>query len=215
MLRKNLDEVPLWRKENVAVRQLIEDFAKYLYLPRLITPQTLLNSMTEGIKSLAWESETFAYAELYDEVRSEYKGVKVGELVPLSMDDRGWILKPDVAKTALEKMAPKPSSHSASTGAIPPSVTTNPGSTSVTPMQQSHPKRFYGTIELDPLRMTRDAGKVAEEVVAHLSGIVGANVKITLEISADIPDGVPDQTVRIVSENCRSLKFKNQDFESD
>jgi predicted AAA+ superfamily ATPase len=215
MLRKNLDEVPLWRKENVAVRQLIEDFAKYLYLPRLITPQTLLNSMTEGIKSLAWESETFAYAELYDEVRSEYKGVKVGELVPLSMDDRGWILKPDVAKTALEKMAPKPSSHSASTGAIPPSVTTNPGSISVTPMQQSHPKRFYGTIELDPLRMTRDAGKVAEEVIAHLSGIVGANVKITLEISADIPDGVPDQTVRIVSENCRSLKFKNQDFESD
>jgi hypothetical protein len=35
ILRKHLDEVPLWRGDHVAVRQLVEDFARYLCLPRL------------------------------------------------------------------------------------------------------------------------------------------------------------------------------------
>ena len=28
-------DVPLWRGDHVAVKQLVEDFARYLYLPRL------------------------------------------------------------------------------------------------------------------------------------------------------------------------------------
>ena len=37
ILRKYLDEVPLWGGGgHVAVRQLVEDFARYLYLPRLV-----------------------------------------------------------------------------------------------------------------------------------------------------------------------------------
>jgi hypothetical protein len=40
-LKMELDRVPLWRgdrKESVAVKQLVEDFARYLYLPRLKDP---------------------------------------------------------------------------------------------------------------------------------------------------------------------------------
>lgn len=58
-----------------------------------------------------------------------------------------------------------------------------------------------------------DAGKIAEEVVQHLSSLVGSNVELTLEIRADVPDGVPDNVVRTVTENCRTLKFKNIGFE--
>jgi hypothetical protein len=54
----------------------------------------------------------------------------------------------------------------------------------------------------------RDAGKIAEEVIAHLSGLIGANVTVTLEISAEIPDGAPDNVVRTVTENARTLKFE-------
>jgi hypothetical protein len=39
MLRNYLDDVPLWRGEHVAVRQLVEDFARYLYLPQLVGPR--------------------------------------------------------------------------------------------------------------------------------------------------------------------------------
>src|ERR1019366_9766889 len=35
ILRMRLDGVPLWRGNNVPVKQLVEDFARYLYLPRL------------------------------------------------------------------------------------------------------------------------------------------------------------------------------------
>lgn len=61
----------------------------------------------------------------------------------------------------------------------------------------------------------RSAGQVADEVIAHLVGLIGANVKVTLEIEAEVPSGVPDQVVRIVTENGRALKFTSQGFEAE
>jgi hypothetical protein len=66
---------------------------------------------------------------------------------------------------------------------------------------------------LDPARVGRDASKIADEVVAHLAGLVGAKVEVTLEVEAEIPAGVPDHVVRTVTENARTLKFKSQGFE--
>jgi hypothetical protein len=43
--------------------------------------------------------------------------------------------------------------------------------------------------------------------------LVGAKVEIALEIHAQIPEGVPDQVVRTVTENCRTLKFTTHGFE--
>ena len=70
------------------------------------------------------------------------------------------------------------------------------------------PKRFHGSVNLDAARVGRDASRIAEEVIAHLTGLVGATVSVTLEISAEIPGGVPDQAVRTVTENSRTLKFE-------
>ncbi|HEU4342124.1 MAG TPA: hypothetical protein VFU31_11185, partial [Candidatus Binatia bacterium] len=61
----------------------------------------------------------------------------------------------------------------------------------------------------------RDAGRIADEVISHLSGIVGANVTVTLEIEAEIPNGAPDNVVRTVTENGRTLKFSSQGFEKE
>ena len=77
------------------------------------------------------------------------------------------------------------------------------------------PKRFHGTVTLDATRVGRDASRVAEEVIAHLTGLVGASVAVTLEIEAQIPSGASDHIVRIVTENCRTLKFTNQGFEKE
>lgn len=54
------------------------------------------------------------------------------------------------------------------------------------------PDRFNGTVTLDATCVGRDAGKIAEEVIAHLTGLVGGNVSVSLEISAEIANGVPD-----------------------
>ena len=77
------------------------------------------------------------------------------------------------------------------------------------------PRRFHGAVELDPARVGRDAAQIADEVISHLAGLVGANVRVTLEIEAEIPSGVPDQVVRTVTENGRTLKFMSQGFEKE
>ena len=49
------------------------------------------------------------------------------------------------------------------------------------------PKRFHGTVTLDATRVGRDASRIADEVIAHLAGLVGARVTVTIEIEAEIP----------------------------
>ncbi|MFZ7125118.1 MAG: hypothetical protein ACOWWM_03065, partial [Desulfobacterales bacterium] len=83
------------------------------------------------------------------------------------------------------------------------------------PPKPTGPKRFYGSVTLDSTRVGRDAGRIADEVIAHMVGLVGSNVKVTLEIEAEIPDGAPEHVVRTVTENCGTLKFSSQGFERD
>ena len=45
--------------------------------------------------------------------------------------------------------------------------------------------------------------------------LVGARVRVTLEIEAEIPDGVPENVVRVVTENSRTLKFESHGFEDE
>ena len=70
-------------------------------------------------------------------------------------------------------------------------------------------------MELDPIRLGRDAAKIAEEIVQHLSSKIAAEVKVTLEIQAHIPDGASPELVRTVTENCRTLKFADHGFEEE
>ena len=91
----------------------------------------------------------------------------------------------------------------------PPVSTTHPPG----PAQPPKPKRYHGTVVLDPARVGRDAGRIADEVVTHLVGLVGSTVRVTLEIDAEIPEGTPDNVVRTVTENSRTLKFKTHGFE--
>ncbi len=77
------------------------------------------------------------------------------------------------------------------------------------------PKRYHGSVVLDPQRVGRDASRIAEEVLTHLVGLVGAQVRVTLEIEVDMSGGAPDSVVRIVTENGRTLKFLDNGFESE
>ena len=60
-----------------------------------------------------------------------------------------------------------------------------------------------------------EAGRVADEVLSHLAGLVGADVTVTLEIEASIPSGAPEHVVRTVTENSRTLKFDDAGFEQE
>ncbi len=216
-LKMELDRVPLWRGDHVAVTQLIEDFARYLYLPRLKDSAVLLGAIRDGVGLLTWERDGFGFADSYDEVLGRYRGLRGGQVVTLAdAHAAGLVVKPEVARRQMDaervSIAPAPAPGGASNV-----VPQTPG---VTPVDgagpaPAKPKRFHGRVVLDAARVGRDAGKIAEEVISHLAGLVGVEVTVTLEIDAIVPSGAPENVVRTVTENSRTLKFIDQGFESE
>jgi hypothetical protein len=219
-----LDRVPLWRGNHVEVKQLVEDFARYVYLPRVTRPSVLLQAISEGLRLLTWNPETFAYADGFDDAAERYRGLRCGEVVMLSEDNlTGLLVKPDVAAQQRERDI----QSSDGTKAKPPDegkdgrpvATTCSGGASIAPSPgpsaKIGPRRFHGSVTLRPTRAGVDAGQVADEVIAHLAGLVGSDVTVNLEIEARIPSGVPENVVRTVTENCRTLKFAYHGFEKE
>ncbi|MBA2592967.1 MAG: ATP-binding protein [Gammaproteobacteria bacterium] len=224
ILRKHLDDIPLWRGDHVAVKQLVEDFACYLYLPRLTGPEVLVQAIRDGLELLTWRSDTFGFAESCDEAAGRYRGLRGGQVISVSPDSVGLLVKPEVARRQLDAevppaVAPGAAGAKAGGSGAPAGATASPsaGGEGATPAGAAAalPRRFHGTVALDPTRVGRDASRIADEVIAHLSGLVGAEVRVTLEIEAEIPTGAPDQVVRTVTENSRTLKFTSQGFESE
>lgn len=210
LLRMNLDGIPLWRDDHVAVRDLWSYYAQYLYLPRLRDASVLAGAVADGVRQLTWEQDGFAYADSYDEGRHRYVGLRVLEEIVLR-DATGLVVKPAVAAAQLEQERPVPSTGERE------AVHTDEGETdeadAVVSKENGKPKRFYGSVHLDPVRMGRDAGEIAEAVVQHLASVLGADVEIRLEIDAKIPEGASDEVVRTVTENARTLKFDQHGFE--
>lgn len=77
------------------------------------------------------------------------------------------------------------------------------------------PSNFAQLHNLDDAltRLGRDAGRISDEVLTHLTGLMGAKAKITLKIDIEVLNGGPEGEVRIISENCNTLKFKGHGFE--
>jgi predicted AAA+ superfamily ATPase len=222
-LRMELDRIPLWRGNHVAIKQLVEDFASFIYLPRLRDPAVLIGAIRTGLPSLVWMQDTFAFADSYDESAGRYRGLRCGEDVPLyNGETQGLLVKPDIAcKQADEEKCRQPAGGTTAgpaaggEGATTAGPGAGPTGTNGGPPAAPVLKRFHGTVTLDPTRVGRDASRIADEVIAHLSGLVGAQVTVTLEVEADIPSGAPDHVVRTVTENSRTLKFTSQGFEKE
>jgi hypothetical protein len=225
-LRHELDRVPLWRGSHVGIKQLADDLPRYLYLPRLRDEDVLFAAIMDGVANLHWSDETFAFAEAWDEARGRYAGLRAGQQVRVVADTASLLVKPGVAAAQMEADRQQAAARAAATATAggqtdatrsdEPSVG---GATSSTAPSVASPPappklgRFHGSVQIDPIRLGRDASRIAEEIVQHLAGIVDANVEITLEIHAELPDGASDKLVRDVTENCRTLRFTNYGFE--
>lgn len=226
-LRLELDRVPLWRGDDVPVKHLVEDFATYLYLPRLRDPDVLIAAIREGLPLLTWQSETFGYAQSKD-ASGRYLGLVGGGAAAIQIEGGALVVKPDVAAEQLRKDAEaQQQPGAADTGATPTDQVGDQdqltggeqpgGDGTVGPTPPAAPvyRRFHGSIQLDSLRVGRDAGRIADEVIQHLTKLVGADVQVTLEIQARLQEGASDKTIRDVTENCRTLRFDSFGFEEE
>jgi predicted AAA+ superfamily ATPase len=245
LLRRELDRIPLWAPDanHVGTRQLWEYFARYLYLPRLRDSQVLLEAIRDGVNSLAWQNDTFAYAAAWDEgsgsaaalAGGRYQGLCAGQAgASIVLDSNSVVVKPEAAaqqlaadRAAEKAFTPEGQMFTPPGGQPPlgedgrvwqPDEGPGPGTLSDTATGAPPAKvarHFYGHVELDPARLNKQVPDIAEHVVQHLVKLPGADVKVTLEIQAEVADGVPDKVVIDVTQNASDLKFKEFGFEEE
>lgn len=212
-LRMDLDRVPLWRGNHVGLKQLWSDYSQYLYLPRLASSEVLLDAVRSGVALLTWDPDTFAYASAYSADSGRFAGLVAGQHAEVVLDGTSVVVMP--ADAARQMADDDRRGGESDPKTQDPGGGTDEGGTSTlkfpTP-EKAVPRRFYGRASLDPVRMLRDFGEIADSIVTQL-GRAGAEVKISVEIEATADAGFGDDVQRSVSENARTLKFETHEFE--
>jgi hypothetical protein len=226
LLKMELDNL-LWKSaDEIEIKKLWEYLCTYCYLPRLVDFSVLENTVRTGINS----NEYFAYASGLENGR--YVELKLEQHIGI-IDRSGYLVK---LSTAQKQFADDETKRQAALNAVaqssqesgsPPVITDSAMGTStvepnasesaqppVSPAPQAPPsKRFFMSADLDNTRINRDVQKYVEEVITHLLSEGGTNVKVSLEVEVENNDGLSQQLVRTVSENCRTLKVRDFGFE--
>jgi uncharacterized protein len=208
-LRAKLSEL-YWKDDKPSCGALVfwEDSLRYLYLPRLKTKDVLAQAIVKGAASRDF------FGTAYGEHEGKFDGFKLGDS-NVQLDDTLLLIEPGVADAYEKANQPGPTPP----GPTPPGPTppgpTPPGPTppGPTPPDPARSKLFHGNVGVSPTTAKIRLVEVAEEIIAALALDPNAVIEISVEIQATFPDGVQDQTKRAVSENAKTLGFKNADWE--
>lgn len=69
------------------------------------------------------------------------------------------------------------------------------------------PRRFFGSIPLDPDKVSLQVAKIAEDILFELGRPGGVFVKLVFGVDASLPKDYPDDVVDVVRSNVRDLKL--------
>lgn len=205
-LRTKLKEL-YWKADKPTVGAMLfwEDTMRYLYLPRLRSSGVLEQAIVKGAASRDFFGTTYAQnGEIYE-------GFKFGNS-NIQLDDTILLIEPDAAKK-YEATHPTPVPGGIPTPTVPPVPGAPSPITPPTPGGSPKAHNFIGTAEVNASTAKMRLVQIAEEVISVLASDSQATVKVSVEITADFPDGASDQVKRAVSENTTSLGFKNKTWE--
>jgi hypothetical protein len=204
-------------KESVGAMAFWEDMQRYLYLPRLDDRHVLEQAITKGAGSRDF------FGTAYGQTGDVFDGFKFGD-ANVQFDDTLLLIDPEAARRyeANLSVSPKPGSGigeggtAQQTAVLGQSTLFQPpvgGLDAVEKTGSGKPKSFYGSVEVSPATAKMRLVQLAEEIISNLVADPLAELKITVEINADFPNGATDQIRRAVSENAKSLGFKTSTWE--
>ncbi|WP_353948616.1 DUF499 domain-containing protein [Sporolactobacillus sp. Y61] len=216
LLLLELDNV-LWKnRDDISIKQLWEQLCSYCYLPRLASYEVLERAICEGIHS----TEYFALAEAKSEER--YIGLTYNRPIT-EVNPNSYLVKLVIALKQLTKeqtiKEPAPSeinpggSENHDGGAaveVDPNPNKDNGDKQEKAAQVIH---FHMSAKLDNTRINRDVSRLVDEIINHVTSLDGSDVDIKLDVDANVTKGIPPETIRTVSENCRTLKIDNFGFD--
>ena len=212
-LRDDLKKL-YWKADKPAIGAMAfwEDMLRYLYLPRLRSRQVLEHAIVKGAGSRDF------FGTAYGQHEGKFDGFKLGD-PNVQLDDTLLLIEADAAKAyeaAIPSVIP-PGQTPPGPGPLPPGLGPTPplppGPTSPGPAPTTKPRSFHGNVAINAATAKMRLVQVAEEIIAVLAADPNAEVKVTLEIQVGFPSGAADQTKRAVTENAKSLGFKNADWE--
>ena len=112
-----LDRIPLRRWDLIVIRQIVENFTRYIYLPRLKNSAVLLDAIRDGLVFSVMDEERFRICEQLRRNRGPLSWIVRGRLVFLvDTDAPDMLVKPEVARRQLEMERPQRTSRKQPTG---------------------------------------------------------------------------------------------------
>jgi len=204
-------------KKSVGAMAFWEDMQRYLYLPRLRDRNTLEQAIVKG----ATTKDFFGTA--YGQSGDVFEGFRFGD-PNVQLDDTLLLVEAEGAKQYEETLLASLTQNAGNVTGVssPPKITPagktlfDPPATGVDAIPagtSGKAKSFYGSVEVNPATAKIRLVQLVEEVINNLASDPQGELKITMEINADFPNGASDQIKRAVSENAKSLGFKTWTWE--
>jgi hypothetical protein len=218
---------PVWSRGHISVGDLWSYYLRYPYLTRLRDRSVLDAAVRSVLDEFLWEAEGFALADGFDEATGRYWGLAIPHESSFgAVTDSTLLVLPGVARQQQEADRAEAAAGTATAGGPAageqqpfdgpvPAGAGGPDAPPAGAPAGPDNVRFFGAVRLNPARYGRDLTRVAQEVLQHLAAVEGSQLEIRVEISAVKPEGFPSDTVRIVTENARTLKFDQFGFEKD
>ncbi len=206
----------IWNdKPWLSLKDLREYLNRYIYLPRIKDQDVLIKAVQAAVNGML--PGPFAYAERWDEKSDTYLGLAIERSVShvVVIDGDSVIVRPEVAEAHRPAPAQSGSGDTTSgTGDGTPAPDGQPADgVPATPQPEKKPTRFSGAVMISPERPARDIHQIVEAIVEQLTTLPGSQVKIRLEIDAEVPDGLDRAKVRTLVENANTLGFIEKSVE--
>jgi predicted AAA+ superfamily ATPase len=202
-----------WKDDapDVAAQDVWQKTSQYLYLPRLAGSSVMQTTISEGAAS----EEYFGLATAKE--GDAYRGFSFGKTAAIYMDAL-LLIEPSAAAQyaakvkAIELVATSAPNTGAAAGAgTAPATGSSAGN--VTPASGARPKRYFGTLELDPVRASLQFANIQKELIGLFTSDAETRVRIKVDIEAENPQGFDESTVRAGKENGKTLGLDSSSFE--
>ena len=195
----------VWRgdagTDHVALTELRAMFTSHVWLPRLRGPGVLAECVRKGV-----EDGAFGWAGDYDAEASRYPGLRFGEPLAAGWDAAsGLLVDPDMAQLQREveaAEAPAPPGGAPAPAASGARVAEAPAAldAAAAPPARRGPRRITATAAMSGDISIDEARRLSDEIVRPLAAD-GAEIEITITVTARKPDGFSEHAARAAREN--------------
>ncbi|WP_029263985.1 MULTISPECIES: DUF499 domain-containing protein [unclassified Microbacterium] len=208
----------LWSSaQEMSVGELWGYFTRYVYLPRLTRREVLDSAIERALSAVLVDRERFAIASGKDPETGRYRGLIVPPDHRSALQVTDSTILVDWSKAEEQASAERAAAARDAEGSTPigpvdfdtPDVSVDvvdDDPAPEAPAPARGPARYFGSVQVDSTRYSRDFGNVTREIIDRLVG-AGAKIEITIDIQATKAAGFDESEVRTISENTRVLKF--------